>query len=162
MCPSPGRARCAGLFFGSEPTRYILHIKRYNDSGSSTARCHSRAVTHHPPPKNEAQAIPIREAILNALEMADYWVDWKLLNASDFGIPQSRIRVFVVAIRRDSMFYTFRWPEPQPLSVKVSDLLDAPDVAERVLKESDLTRTTKAIRKGMAGSREGGTKPMGR
>lgn len=42
-----------------------------------------------------------------------YIADWRLLNASDFGVPQLRPRVVVVAMRQDD-FEHFSWPEPNP------------------------------------------------
>ena len=42
-----------------------------------------------------------------------YVVDWRLLNASDFGVPQLRPRVVIVALKQD---YAdgFEWPEVLP------------------------------------------------
>jgi DNA (cytosine-5)-methyltransferase 1 len=40
-----------------------------------------------------------------------YWTDWKLLNASDFGVSQLRPRVVFVALRK-GLDATFDWPEP--------------------------------------------------
>lgn len=42
-----------------------------------------------------------------------YVVDWRLLNASDFGVPQLRPRVVIVALKQE---YTngFEWPEVLP------------------------------------------------
>ena len=40
-----------------------------------------------------------------------YRTDWRLFNASDFGVPQLRPRVVIVAIRRDR-FDGFSWPTP--------------------------------------------------
>lgn len=42
-----------------------------------------------------------------------YVVDWRLLNASDFGVPQLRPRVVIVALRNE---YTsgFEWPDVLP------------------------------------------------
>ena len=40
-----------------------------------------------------------------------YRADWRLFNASDFGVPQLRPRVVIVAIRRDR-FDGFSWPTP--------------------------------------------------
>lgn len=42
-----------------------------------------------------------------------YIVDWRLLNASDFGVPQLRPRVVIVALKQE---YTdgFEWPEVLP------------------------------------------------
>ena len=52
---------------------------------------------------------------------------WKLMNASDFGVPQLRPRVVFVAIRKDLTEH-FSWPQPSaipPLSVgrTLSDLM---------------------------------------
>ena len=42
---------------------------------------------------------------------AGYVVDWKLLNAADFGVAQERYRVFVVGIRKDlDVEYSFPCP----------------------------------------------------
>lgn len=40
-----------------------------------------------------------------------YFTDWKLVNASDFGVPQLRPRVIFVAIRKD-ISQNFTWPTP--------------------------------------------------
>ncbi|MEQ1547544.1 MAG: DNA cytosine methyltransferase [Chakrabartia sp.] len=51
------------------------------------------------------------------LKKLGYTVDWRLLNASDFGVPQLRPRVVIVAIRND-MADVFDWPTPQPHNPK--------------------------------------------
>lgn len=43
-------------------------------------------------------------------QLPDYWTDWKLLNASDYGVPQLRPRVNFVAIRK-GLEHNFQWPE---------------------------------------------------
>ncbi|GAB4362194.1 MAG: DNA cytosine methyltransferase [Cyanophyceae cyanobacterium] len=43
-------------------------------------------------------------------EKLDYVVEWKLLNASDFGVSQRRPRVVIVALRKELSGF-FRWPE---------------------------------------------------
>ncbi|HET6378092.1 MAG TPA: DNA (cytosine-5-)-methyltransferase [Methylocella sp.] len=43
------------------------------------------------------------------LEKLGYTTDWRLLNASDFGVPQLRPRVVIVALRRD-LTGLFDWP----------------------------------------------------
>jgi len=42
-------------------------------------------------------------------QLSDYWTDWKLLNASEYGVPQLRPRVNFVAIRK-GLEYGFSWP----------------------------------------------------
>ena len=52
-----------------------------------------------------------REMILAQLASMGYRAEWKLLNASDFGVPQLRPRSILVALR-EPMFKHFSWPEP--------------------------------------------------
>lgn len=47
------------------------------------------------------------------LEKLGYKTEWRLLNASDFGVSQLRPRVIIVAIRKD-LVEAFEWPEVQP------------------------------------------------
>ena len=54
-----------------------------------------------------------RGQLKTQLKKLGYSVDWRLLNASDFGVPQLRPRVIIVAIRND-MADAFDWPTPQP------------------------------------------------
>ncbi|MEL6158630.1 MAG: DNA cytosine methyltransferase [Cyanobacteria bacterium J06623_5] len=49
------------------------------------------------------------------LEKMDYEVDWKVLNASDFGVSQLRPRVVIVAIQR-ALSDSFVWPCPHRCS----------------------------------------------
>jgi DNA (cytosine-5)-methyltransferase 1 len=48
-------------------------------------------------------------SIINALHALGYGVRWRILNAADYGVPQTRRRLFIVA-RRDGG--TITWPEP--------------------------------------------------
>lgn len=53
------------------------------------------------------------------LSKLGYQTDWKLMNASDFGVPQLRPRVVFVAVRKDLVGH-FSWPQSgqvQPLTV---------------------------------------------
>ncbi|MGH6794524.1 MAG: DNA cytosine methyltransferase [Methylocella sp.] len=53
------------------------------------------------------------------LENLGYVTDWRLLNASEFGVPQLRPRVVIVALRRELTEH-FEWPQVathNPLSV---------------------------------------------
>lgn len=61
------------------------------------------------------------EAILQALrEDGKYEVTWRILNTMDYGIPQSRPRLYIIGMRKDAMVaeVAFKWPRPcghQPL-----------------------------------------------
>jgi DNA (cytosine-5)-methyltransferase 1 len=43
-----------------------------------------------------------------------YEIHWKVLNTADYGIPQSRKRVFIVGIKKKHMKKLFEWPEAIP------------------------------------------------
>ena len=51
-----------------------------------------------------------------------YVVSWRRLNAADFGVPQQRKRVFIVAVRNDIGYYRF----PAPTHSKQALLVDDP------------------------------------
>lgn len=46
------------------------------------------------------------EVILNNLERLGYYVDWKLIDSSDFGVPQKRKRVFIIGSLEYPVFLT--------------------------------------------------------
>ncbi len=48
----------------------------------------------------------------------------QILNASDYGIPQSRRRIFVVGIREDIKCDAFVYPKPVPLKYTMQDFLE--------------------------------------
>ncbi len=54
-----------------------------------------------------------REHLKSQLTKLGYETDWRLLNASDFGVPQLRPRVVIVAIQKDRSDL-FSWPESHP------------------------------------------------
>lgn len=53
-----------------------------------------------------------RKGIIDKLTKLGYFAEWRLLNASDFGVPQIRLRVIFIAIRND-LASGFSWPQPQ-------------------------------------------------
>jgi DNA (cytosine-5)-methyltransferase 1 len=59
-----------------------------------------------------------RQHVLDRLAQLGYAADWRLLHASDYGVPQLRPRFVLVAMRPGD-FAHFSWPEPvgQPLTV---------------------------------------------
>lgn len=52
-----------------------------------------------------------RNAFSRQMGKLGYWSDWRLFNASDFGVPQLRPRVLFVALRKE-LAGDFHWPEP--------------------------------------------------
>jgi DNA (cytosine-5)-methyltransferase 1 len=54
-----------------------------------------------------------RNGLKSQLEKMGYKTDWRLLNASDFGVPQLRPRVVIVALHK-GIADAFDWPEVHP------------------------------------------------
>lgn len=63
-----------------------------------------------------------RKTILDKLSKLNYWVDWKILNASDYGVPQLRPRFILVAIKKGFEKF-FSWPAPKTKRVTVGEAL---------------------------------------
>ena len=58
---------------------------------------------------NKGQAFPM---IISEFKDAGYSVTFKLLNASDYGVPQKRERVIIVGFRDKEDYDKFRYPSP--------------------------------------------------
>lgn len=54
-----------------------------------------------------------RERLKSQLEKLGYKTAWRLLNASDYGVPQLRPRVVIVAVQSERADF-FDWPDPNP------------------------------------------------
>lgn len=67
-----------------------------------------------------------------SLEDLGYVVQWKILNAKDFGVSQNRERVFIIAIRKDlPMAGKYNYPHGFPLTKCVEDyMVDAEEIDE--------------------------------
>ncbi|MCO6559114.1 MAG: DNA (cytosine-5-)-methyltransferase [Bifidobacterium sp.] len=66
------------------------------------------------------------KVILEHLDKLDYSVDYKVLRAADFGVPQNRERIYIVGFDRkrfgDDPSFTF--PEPPCTPTRVGDILE--------------------------------------
>ncbi|EPI4694024.1 DNA (cytosine-5-)-methyltransferase [Morganella morganii] len=75
--------------------------------------------------------IPLSEETRSALsQKLNYWVDFRVLRAADFGIPQNRERIFIIGFDRDQFpdadFDTlFSWPEPTHQPTCLGDILQS-------------------------------------
>ena len=58
---------------------------------------------------------------INTLDELGYYTCWKVLNAKDYGVPQSRERVFAISIRKD-IEILFQFPEKIPLEKTLFDI----------------------------------------
>ena len=66
------------------------------------------------------------QTIINTMKHIGYNVYHQILNPTEYGIPQKRERVYIVAIRKDIDTKRFRFPEPNGIRRHVEDILDQP------------------------------------
>lgn len=59
------------------------------------------------------------DMIVEQLRDLGYTVEWKLLNAVNYGVPQNRERLFVIGHRGQ-----FQWPEPETHKVTAGDAIE--------------------------------------
>lgn len=78
------------------------------------------------------------ELIVKEFENINYTVQYKVLNAFDYGLPQSRERIFLVGIRNDLNSFDFSFPDPYDNLPNLADALDDIDVnCQTVLRPAD-------------------------
>lgn len=62
--------------------------------------------------------------IMRRIKEAGYYAEKYLLNAYDYGVAQTRVRIYIIGFKEKKYFDRFRLPEPTPGSVHLSDVLD--------------------------------------
>ena len=78
------------------------------------------------------------KVIKSELESRGYTVHPKLINSHDYGVPQTRNRVFLVCFLGDNVEYTF--PEPTPNSLTLQDVLET-DVDDKYFLSEKIKKT---------------------
>lgn len=86
-----------------------------------------RGENEHDIPDN----VPMSEEAKKSLgDELNYWVDFRVLRAADFGVPQNRERVFIVGINKDDypdadFDAIFKWPQSQGVETRLGDILQS-------------------------------------
>lgn len=67
------------------------------------------------------------QVILKTLEDLGYQVSYKILNAKDFGVPQNRVRIYIVGFLKQKFKpeARFIFPEPLAMPTRLGDILEA-------------------------------------
>ncbi len=68
------------------------------------------------------------EYILDRIKQAGYYANIYLLNAYDYGVPQTRVRIYIVGFKDKKYHERFYIPSPKPGKVFLSDVLDGFDL----------------------------------
>lgn len=84
--------------------------------------------------------------ICEALEGIGYAVHVKVLNSLDFGVPQHRERIYMVALRQDLGIKEFTFPEGQEQGSRIADILETEEVSSKYYLSNVYLRTLRAHR----------------
>lgn len=84
--------------------------------------------------------------ILNTLrEDLNYYVpEPQIINAKNFGVPQNRERIYIVAFRKDLGISEFRYPEPLNIQVSFADVKEECVVSTKYYLSTQYLKTLKA------------------
>jgi DNA (cytosine-5)-methyltransferase 1 len=79
--------------------------------------------------------------ILKQLKLRGYFTHWQVLRASEFGVPQNRERLFIVAFKKN---VPFSFPNPTKLNVTSSSILETKVAEEFYLTQSEVDTQVRA------------------
>jgi DNA (cytosine-5)-methyltransferase 1 len=114
---------------------------------------------------NKGEAFPL---IIEEFEQAGYHIKFSLLNASHYGVPQKRERVFIVGFRSKAKFEKFSFPapvtrdEPVPLGIFLDqDVEEKYFFSQRAVDGMKNTKNSIAMNKGRVQSPDGPCNTLG-
>jgi DNA (cytosine-5)-methyltransferase 1 len=70
----------------------------------------------------------------------NYNIKWKLMNTAEYGVPQTRRRVYIVGQRKDLGEFNFEFPIEEELTLTAQDLLD-PHVDDKYYLSEKMYKT---------------------
>jgi len=78
--------------------------------------------------------------ILDRIKQAGYYAKHYIINSFDYGVPQNRIRVFIVGFRDKKHLDNFKLPKPNENRIKLADILGVklPKVNDEKITQKDL------------------------
>lgn len=68
------------------------------------------------------------KTITELLQSLNYDIKYKILDSSDYGIPQMRERVYIVGIKKEITHSTFEFPNPLPMKKLSKFLIDSVEI----------------------------------
>ena len=83
---------------------------------------------------DEGKTLRVVESTLHDL---GYSIFYKVLNASNFGLPQNRERIYIVGFRSDLEIDNFKFPKETNIPIKIKDIILSDDETEKYRIERD-------------------------
>ena len=83
------------------------------------------------------------KVITGTLEELGYTVFYKVLNSRDYGVPQNRERIYIVAFRNDIDSSTFAFPEATDSTKKIKDIIEEQEVSVKYYLSTQYIETLK-------------------
>lgn len=81
------------------------------------------------------------KVILKTLDELGYNVNHKVLNASDYNLPQNRERIYLVCFRKDLNIENFEFPKPSLKKVALVDFLESHPEDVKIIDRPDIKIT---------------------
>ena len=66
--------------------------------------------------------------IMSRIRDAGYNAAYHVINSFDYGVPQSRVRIYIIGFREKKYFDRFALPPPSKAKIRLRDILDEPVV----------------------------------
>lgn len=63
--------------------------------------------------------------IMSRVALAGYHAKKFILNAYDYGVPQTRVRIYIIGFRDEKYLRLFKLPAPTPGAIRLNDVLDS-------------------------------------
>jgi DNA (cytosine-5)-methyltransferase 1 len=85
--------------------------------------------------------------VKSSIEELGYSFNYSVMNALDYGVPQNRKRIYIVAFRNDVKVNNFEFPEPITLTKHVEDILEPESyiAAKMYVNRTDVVMNSKDL-----------------
>ena len=78
------------------------------------------------------------KTIINTLEELEYSVFTKVLNSSNFGLPQNRERIYIIAFHKSLKSDTFKFPIPPNNPICLENILENEPKDAKIIERNDI------------------------